>query len=144
MKIFFVLIFLSLFFFGYASTEKMRDPFVSLEKLLLKPAFNKSISTKKRIEEIEKLLNALKLEGIIYSPQNPRVIISEKILKEGDKIREFTIKKILPHKVILQYGEREVELKIEIPSFKNILKSQKIKREANFKISLPYKELGNE
>ncbi len=143
MRFFFILIFLSLtFFYSYAS-QKTRDPFVSLEKLLLKSTSNKSVNvSKRRSGEIEKLLNALKLEGIIYSSQNPRVIISEKILKEGDKIREFTIKKILPHKVILQYGKKEVELKIEIPSFKNALKSEKIKKEGqkeiNFKINLPF------
>lgn len=138
---FFILFFLCLVFFCSYASEKMRDPFVSLEKLLLKSASNKSVDiSKKRSREIEKLLNALKLEGIIYSSQNPRVIISEKILKEGDRIREFTIKKILPHKVILQYGEKEVELKIEVPSFKNALRSQKIeekREEINFKMNLP-------
>jgi len=138
---FFILFSLCLtFLYSYAS-EKMRDPFVSLEKLLLKSVSDKSVNVpKKRSGEIEKLLNALKLEGIIYSPQNPRVIISEKILKEGDKIREFTIKKIFPHKVILQYGEKEVELKIEVPSFKNALRSQKIEKkreETDFKMNLP-------
>lgn len=92
---------------------KKRDPFVSLEKSILKTETSLVSQQEKEISEI---LSGINLEGILYSSYNSYVIINEKVLKEGERIGEAIIKKILPHKVIFKYGEREAELKIEVPS----------------------------
>ncbi|RKY38801.1 MAG: hypothetical protein DRP76_04000, partial [Candidatus Omnitrophota bacterium] len=61
------------------------------------------------------------LEGALYSPHTPYVIINEKVFKEGESIGSVVITKFLHDKVVFKYGEREVELKLDVPSFKKMI-----------------------
>jgi len=95
-----------------------RDPFVSLESSILKI---ETPLVEENEKEISKILSGINLEGVLYSPHTPYVIINEKVLKEGESIGKVVIKKILPHKVVFKYGKREVELKLDVPSFKKMI-----------------------
>ncbi|MFQ6618587.1 MAG: hypothetical protein ACE5QV_07860 [Fidelibacterota bacterium] len=58
----------------------------------------------------------LSLKGIVWDSESPSAIINDSILKEGDKIGGYEIKKIYP-KVVLLEGENE-KIRLFIPDFR--------------------------
>ncbi|HIE35804.1 MAG TPA: hypothetical protein EYP89_01010 [Candidatus Omnitrophica bacterium] len=104
-----ILIFILIFSFfvkaqdyNYPFDESSRDPFT--------PLISKSgqILIPRKIEAKNLVLN-----GIIYSPQNSIVVINGEILKEKDKVGEYTIFKIEEKKVILKKKDKKIILKLE-------------------------------
>jgi len=55
----------------------------------------------------------LMLNGIFYDPQNPYVIINDRVLKKGDYIKGYLIKNIYKDKVELYMDNQTVELKMQ-------------------------------
>lgn len=53
-----------------------------------------------------------RLNGIMYAPSSPKAIIDGSIHKTGDQVGDFVIKDILPDKVILNKGKRDIELQV--------------------------------
>jgi hypothetical protein len=78
-----------------------RDPFF-MNKYIEKVSVDK-------IGEIE----ALSLAGIIWDDENPTALISDEIVKEGDFIGEFEVKKIKRDRVILIKDNKENELNLK-------------------------------
>ena len=78
-----------------------RDPFF-INKYI------KRISTGE-IGEVE----ALNLSGIIWDEENPTAVISDQIIKEGESIGKFKVKKINKDSVILIKNGKESKLNIK-------------------------------
>lgn len=57
----------------------------------------------------------LKINGLVYSDEDMdrMVIINNEVLYENDIIGDYRIQHILPNKVILQRGNKEIELTME-------------------------------
>jgi hypothetical protein len=88
--------------YNYPFDENNRDPF--------NPLISKSgqILISRKIEAKNLVLN-----GIIYSPQKSIVVINGEILKEKDKVGDYTIFKIEEKRVILKKKDKEIILKLE-------------------------------
>ena len=52
------------------------------------------------------------LSGIMYSPVNPQAIVEGELVSEGETVRGYKIKKILPDKIKVTAGGEEYELKL--------------------------------
>jgi hypothetical protein len=52
------------------------------------------------------------LSGIMYSPVNPQAIVEGELVSEGETVRGYKIKKILPDKIKVTTGGEEYELKL--------------------------------
>lgn len=106
--IFGVLITLVIFCMGadFQESEK-RDPFIPLvdEKGNLRKDFKKPID-EQMIPQVT-LMGISKVNKVFYA------IIDGEWVKEGDKFKDLKIEKIEPDKVILEFGERKFELKLE-------------------------------
>ena len=110
----FLLMFISLlplFAYPYGG----RDPFVSLEKSMIEKEERKEVKVKPAKKELSKLLVNIHLQGVIWSKNKQLAIINEQILKEGEEFKGFIIKKIMPQKVVLKYGEEEIAISITPP-----------------------------
>ncbi len=88
--------------FKYPSTKKNRDP--------LFPLINKKgeilIKEGKQIKD-------LSLQGVIYSKNSRAVVINGKIVKEGEVVEGFKIKKIESKRVFLEKDKEVFILKWE-------------------------------
>ena len=71
-----------------------------------------TFTTKETSPSREKPGSFPSLSGIMYSPTNPQAIIDGDMLSEGETVRGFKIKKILPNKVKLTYDGKEYELRL--------------------------------
>ena len=85
--------------FNYPATG-LRDPFVP-----------SSASTPKQVEEEENADNILaqkhlKVEGILWDPNDPYVIINDNILRVGDEIEGIMILKIEKESVTFGYKDK--------------------------------------
>lgn len=56
---------------------------------------------------------ALKLQGIVYSPTRPSVMINGKTLLPGEKVQGFTVTRIGANFAVLSDGKKEVRLTLE-------------------------------
>lgn len=77
-----------------------RDPFF----------INKYIKPKTGQESIGK--KELNLTGIIWDKVNPVAVISDQVVREGDLVERFKVKKIYKSKVILIKNGKKIELYI--------------------------------
>lgn len=75
-----------------------RDPFVPQQALAT----------------IVKAVN-LTLKGILWDEKNPKAIVNEKTLLEGDTIYGYTVIKIKQRSVVLKTGEKNIELQVFRP-----------------------------
>lgn len=98
------IIFTNLFVYSknYSYSSEDRNPFYPLIDIYGRILIPKKID-----------IANLSLEGIIYSKNNPVVVINGEILREGDGIGEFTILKIESKKVILKKADKTHILKLE-------------------------------
>ncbi len=82
--------------------EAFRDPFVPSDAL----------TPKKQVEEenTDNILakKHLKLEGILWDPQEPYVIINDNIMRVGDEIEGITILKIEKESVTFGYKDKTI------------------------------------
>jgi len=76
--------------------DKYRDPFIPL----IGGETHDEVSIKGQI----------KLEGILWNPKNPLVVLNGEILKEGDKILGAIVKTINKDKVLLEYNNQTFSL----------------------------------
>ena len=81
-----------------ANTQNISEQASSLRS---KPADAAAVSSKTPV-----------LSGIMYSPTNPQAIVNGKMVKEGDMINGFLIKKIDPNSVSVVSEGKETELKL--------------------------------
>lgn len=58
-------------------------------------------------------VKAVKLTGILWDARAPRAIVAGRVLKAGDSIGAVTIVSIQQDKVIVNDGNREMELRLE-------------------------------
>lgn len=56
---------------------------------------------------------ALKLQGIVFSPTRPSVMINGKTLLPGEKVQGFTVTKVGANFAVLSDGKKEVRLTLE-------------------------------
>ncbi len=74
---------------------------------------NGNVLFQEGIDSNGKKVLALMLQGIIYRKNgNSKIIIDKKLYKVGDNVAGFTIKRILPSRVILTDGEEDYELRL--------------------------------
>lgn len=76
-----------------------RDPFQPVEESL----------------SIQRAVN-LTLNGVLWDEKKPRAIVNEKTLRVGDTIYGYTVVDIRPQSVILQTGEKILELRVFGPA----------------------------
>lgn len=82
------------------------------------PFSKNNISNDTEEDIIKKIKSVLpfKIKGIIYINKNPRVLIKNsqgnKILKIGDKINDYQIKKINEKGILMRYKDYEIEIAI--------------------------------
>ena len=63
------------------------------------------------ISNITKAVN-LKLGGIFWDEKNPKAVVNEKTLYNGDTIYGYTVVEIRPQSVVLKTGEKTLELRV--------------------------------
>jgi len=117
-KALYLVIFLSVLigFLGLSfANEVRRDPFVPLvdNQGNIRSGQNLFVPA-------EEILAKVVLKGILWDAKNPLAVINGKVLSEGDELvvedagfaKNFTVKKINPESVILNYIDREFEIKL--------------------------------
>ena len=91
----------------YTGFEAKRDPFLPPEKLV------KLVERAKTpiVQEKPKQLPKIDMQGLIWSPKMPQVIINEKVLGVGDFIGEWEIKEIDRDGIILFFKGQQYKLR---------------------------------
>jgi len=86
--------------FFYTADER-RDPFISL--------INKSGNFKDNVpsarEELNNLIEIIKVDGILWDEQQPLAMINNEIHKIGDVINKLTVKNITDESVTFGYAD---------------------------------------
>lgn len=59
-------------------------------------------------------VEGMSLEGIIYSEENPAVVINGEILRENETIGDYLVLEIERERVVLKKDGKEYELKLEV------------------------------
>jgi hypothetical protein len=77
-----------------------------------KPDIVKPASDKAAKADLAKPVDLPALNGIMYSPANPRAVINGTMVEEGDEINGFTILTIFSNKVKISFENKEYTLKL--------------------------------
>jgi len=115
---------LSFFFLNYVN-RTVGSPLTRMPSrtILTAPAYPKKPLTELSIKpvpetmievEVEKEvfpeISLPSLQGIMYSETSPHAVIDGSIYKENDNVKEFTLKKIFPDKIVLEANNEETYL----------------------------------
>ena len=96
----------------YTGMDAKRDPFqlpVTLAKALERP---EQLKPGEKIESGEALPKAV-IQGIIWNPQMPQIIVNNAVLRVGDFIEKFEIKEIKKNSMVLFFKGREYEIRMQ-------------------------------
>ncbi len=91
--------------FIYSQDERV-DPFI---ELLSSEGLKKEMGSSSREEMLVHLLK-IKVSGIMWDETMPIAMINKKMRKEGDVVKNLTIKKINVNSVILEYCDQTHEI----------------------------------
>ncbi|MCK4994159.1 MAG: hypothetical protein KAS13_03835 [Candidatus Omnitrophica bacterium] len=91
--------------FIYSQDERV-DPFI---ELLSSKGLKKEMGSSSREEMLVHLLK-IKVSGIMWDETMPIAMINKKMRKEGDVVKNLTIKKINVNSVILEYCDQTHEI----------------------------------
>ncbi|NLD93270.1 MAG: hypothetical protein GX639_11455 [Fibrobacter sp.] len=94
--------------------KKGRSPFVEFTVTEKTTVETRQVQIKKPVKAVAEMPK-ITINGIMWNPQNPLAMLglpdgSSTVVKAGQKIGEFTVKKIEKTRVVVMVGKREVVL----------------------------------
>ena len=98
----FLIVILLISFYGFSS---IRNPFKRPSIIMLSLHSGQKTPSKK--DSVRELLNSLVLTGIL---NDSIAIINHQFYREGDSLKIFKVKKILPNRVVLTANGKDYEL----------------------------------
>ncbi len=87
---------------SYTGFEAKREPFALPARLLVRVE-KKKVEEKKDVKSVPKV----ELQGIIWSPKMPQVIVNQKVMRVGDRIEQYQISEITREGMVLFYENNE-------------------------------------
>ncbi len=93
------------------------------ETAAIRDPFNWPGKQQKKFDDLSRkklgnIKNLIRLDGIIYNPDTPLVLVNGKILTINDTIEGYRIETIAPDRITLRRGRSQQTIRLDMPSLR--------------------------